>query len=219
MENKKISRKDILEAREHLRKFLKRYEGKEYIKLDIDPSELHQILFEKKIDYNELAFALVSGNDMKKAKRSATYYELAMELELVKKLDLSEVSFNKVNIAGLDLSGSKGISIKPRSVYKRNLSYTKLTDTEIIGSLDDCRIVGAIFEGSKGATINPQEVHSRDLSNAVLIDVTFTGYLNDCNIHGTVFSDDINVASLYNRKKSDLIKKLDKSFTAANNQN
>ena len=124
-----------------------------YIKLDIDKEILQDILFEDN--------------------------EFAIPNNLWKLLDLSNVSFDGVNIIYTDFTGSKGVVIDPQKIYDKNLRGATLTDVEITGSLDGVIVFATNFTGSKGeVVINPQKVKNKNLFKAKLATVEIKGSLD-----------------------------------------
>lgn len=91
----------IEKLRKDLVSELLKYEGNEKIKLDLSIEELEDLIF----TFN------CSGAR-----------KIAINFELIKKLDLSGVSFDNVDIRHLDFTGSKGVKINPQTVYNKNLT-------------------------------------------------------------------------------------------------
>ena len=58
------------------------------------------------------------------------------EFNKIKKLDLSGVCFDGINVIGFDFTGCKGVKINPQTVWDKSLEDVKLSGVEIIGSFD-----------------------------------------------------------------------------------
>lgn len=108
--------------------------------------------------------------------------------ELFKYLDFEDISFDKVDIIGMDFTGCKNVFINPQTVYGKNLKNAILTDVTFIGEFGDVDITGANFTGSKNAFINPQTIRNKDLMNVKLTDATITGTFQDTKTEGVDFT-------------------------------
>ncbi len=156
---------NIKKIRVVLFKELKKYKEsglKDYITLDIDKKILHDILFED--------------------------HRFALPDDLWKLLDLSNVSFDYIDVITVDFTGSKGVVINPQKVCDKSLLGTKLTNVEIKGSFDDVNVYKTDFTGSKGAVINPQKVSTKDLSNTKLTDAEIKGSFKGVCVEKTDFT-------------------------------
>ncbi len=150
-----LNEENIKKLREELIKSLKQYQSKEKIKLNISGDILDRLIF----DYYK-------SEDEKR---------IAFDFNLIKKLDLTDALFDKVNVQNIDFTGSKGVKINPQKVYGRSLKKTKLTNVEIIGSLDGVDVRHTDFTGSKGTKITPQKVYAKSLYSTKLADVEIKG--------------------------------------------
>ena len=153
-----LNEENIKKLREELIKSLKQYQSKEKIKLNISGDILDRLIF----DYYK-------SEDKKR---------IAFDFNLIKKLDLTDALFDKVNVQNIDFTGSKGVKINPQIVYKKSLYSTKLADVEIVGTFDETDVRYTNFKGSKGAKINPQTVHLQSLLGTMLTDVEIVGSLD-----------------------------------------
>ncbi len=153
-----------IEIREELVKILEHYNSKEHLLYDIDYEIYRKILLNKEDN------------------------SFAIDFNLVKKLDLSNFSFDNVNIRFLNFKGSKGVKINPQKVYNKDLSYCILEGAEVEGSFDDALIYYTNFKGTNGIEINPQKVRGKNLAGAVLTDTTITGSFDGTYIRGTEFT-------------------------------
>lgn len=106
----------------------------------------------------------------------------------MKKLDLSDVSFDNVDIRSENFAVSKGVKINPQTVWKKDISGTILEGVEIIGGFDGCDIRYANFAGSVGAVINPQTIMGKSFNFTKLKDVTFNDSFDGCDIRKTNFT-------------------------------
>ena len=129
---------EIVKLRQVLKEKLINYQGNKKIKLDIPEKLLEQIIFVNDIYKNKI---------------------LALDFDLIKKLDLTNVSFDGVCIANLDFSNSLGVKINPQTVYQKDLQYTVLNGVTFTGVFDGSKIVGANFKGSINTLINPQTIY------------------------------------------------------------
>lgn len=184
---KLLADEHIQELRKGLINLLKEYKGDEKIKLNIPHELLEMLIFNVGINYKCFSF----------------------NFELIKKLDLTDVLFDNVDIRGLDFSDSKGVKINPQTIYERNMFCTVLKDVEITGSLDYVYIRCTNFAGSKGAKINPQTIYNRNMSGAVLRDAEIIGPLDDICITDTNFDGCIQTNTDFMNNGSELYKKIE----------
>lgn len=154
----------IEELRENLKSKLEHYDFPKHTLLDIDAEVYREIMLNKEDN------------------------SFAIPFDLVKKLDLSNFSFDNVNIRYLDFRGSKGVVINPGKVFNKDLSYCILEGAKIEGTFDDTAIYYTNFKGTNGIEINPQKVKGKNIAGCVLTDTTITGSLDDVFIRGTVFT-------------------------------
>ena len=113
----------ISDLREELRKNLEEYKSTDHYYLDIDKEIYRDILLNK--------------DD----------YSFAIDFNLVKKLDLSNFSFDNVNVKGLNFKGSKGVIINPQKIFEKDLSFCNLEDVTINGSFNDVLVYYTNFKG------------------------------------------------------------------------
>ncbi len=106
---------------------------------------------------------------------SSSYKKFAIPERLLKKIDFSNISFDNVDIRGMDFTELKGVKINPQTVYAQNLSRCKFSGVEFIGPFDGIYLYETDFTGSKGAKINPQRVFEKDLSYCIFSGVEFIG--------------------------------------------
>ncbi len=165
----KLCSEQIAKLRKVLKSELKNYDVAKngYGVVELDPSILEQVIFWRKAD-GILGFAI--------------------DLDLIKKLDLTGISFDNVDISCKDFSGSKGARINPQTVKDKNLSFTTLEGVTIIGPFDGCNINATNFTGSQGAKINPQTVRGKNFEHTQLTDAEIIGPFDDCSIISTNFS-------------------------------
>ncbi|MBP3766117.1 MAG: pentapeptide repeat-containing protein [Bacilli bacterium] len=154
----------VEELRKNLRSKLEHYNFPKPYLLDIDKEIYREIMLNKEDN------------------------SFAIPFDLVKKLDLSNFSFDNVNIRFLNFKGSTGVVINPENVYNKDLSYCVLEGAKIEGSMDDAIIYYTNFKGTEGIKINPQKIRGKNLAGAVLTDTTITGPLDGVYIRGTVFT-------------------------------
>jgi uncharacterized protein YjbI with pentapeptide repeats len=165
----KFDKEQIQKLRKELKDVLLKYDGTDKIKFEIESNILESLLFET--DENN---------------KNRKYF--AIDFKLIKKIDLSDVSFDSVYVYSKDFSDTYGIKINPQTVYDKNLSHTRLTDVEIIGSFDDVNLNGTNFTGSKGAKIDPQTIHRKEMINTTLKDAEIIGSLDGVDIFAADFT-------------------------------
>lgn len=188
----KLDKLKVLNERRKVINLLKKYNGKDKIKLSYSKEMLDKILF-KSTKYRKC---------------------FAIDFELIKKLDLSDVCFDYVEIQGLDFTGSFGVKINPQNVpstsidLRRNDVYAIRDMTNccfngvtFTGSFCGCTIENSDFTGSKGAYIAPLTLLGKS---------SFKGFIgiNDllisppslegCNLCDVSFYDD--VLTVYDNK-------------------
>lgn len=151
-----LNNKEIENLREKFKTLLNDYNKSEKIKLEIPKEILENLIF------------MVNKKN---------YFKYpALDFELIKKLDLTDISFDGVNVSGLDFTGSKGVKINPQTIWEKKLGGTKLNNVEIVGSFDDVIIINTDFTGCIGAKIDPQTVWKKVLAGTIL---------NGCEIDGS----------------------------------
>ncbi len=159
---------DIEELREKIRDGLIPYDSKEKIQLNMTPENLEKIIFITG-EYGERTFAF--------------------DFELIKKLDLTGVSFKNVMVKNTNFRDSKGVKFNPQEVFHKSLYNCVLGDAELTGPLDDAFVEKANFRGCKGAVIDPQKISGKCMRNAKLADVQIIGSFDGVDITGVDFTD------------------------------
>lgn len=165
--NKKYEEAMMEQVRDELSNMLKNYNGQEKIKLNVQRDYLEKILFVER-----------SGKRI-----------LMMPIELLKKIDLHGVSFDYVEIGGMDFTGLEGVTINPQTIpmgiyqennslhsvkkffarkkwngdciVKHDLSNCNFNGVTFTGSFDDSLIINSSFKGSVNAIINPQTLKAK----------------------------------------------------------
>lgn len=97
------------------------------------------------------------------------------DFNLIKKLDLSGVSFADVWVGGFDFRKSKGVKINPQTIFGKDFSSVIAEGVEFVGPFDEVEIIGTDFSGSKGAKINPFRLKYSSLNSVKAKDVEFIG--------------------------------------------
>ena len=160
----------IIELREKLKKYLEEYSLDKKIKLIDEKQILNDVIF---------------------TKESYKYKEFALDFELLKKIDFLHISFDNVNIKGLDFTDCLNVFINPQTIYDKNLEYTILNGVTFTGNFKDAKIVGANFKGSKNAIIDPQTIHLKNFRETVLTDALLVNSFDDAFILKTDFTGSI----------------------------
>lgn len=179
-----LSETEMRILRQELEKGLKRYKETEKIKFNMSHNMLERLIF------------------LNEGKRKV----IAFDFELIKKLDLSNVSFDNVDVKGRDFTGSKGVKINPQTVYNKSLYQTKLTNVELDGSFNGVHVEFADFTGSKGAIIDPQTVYDKSLFSTKLKDVKINGIFEGVNVYKADFTGAIinSKIDFYNEEYQDI---------------
>ena len=163
--------------------------GKKYSKESI--KKIKDYFYEQLAAYNGEKKILFEGFDSDLVKEvlfsKSVYYYFEKNMDIYKKIDFSNISFDNVNVAGIDFRGLSGARLNPQTVYNKSLRYSKLCDAEIIGDFDGVQITGTDFKGSKGAKINPQTVYEKDLRYSKLCDTEIIGSFDGVFIESTDF--------------------------------
>lgn len=137
---------------------LKDYEG-EPIKLDLNEISgidgLESLIFKDYVDSNKKNVKII-----------------AFSYDVLRKLDLSNVSFDGVAIDNYDFTGLTGVKINPEKVWEKDLINCIFNGVEFIGGFKGCRISRCDFTGSKGAVIDP-----------------YMRVMSDCKFSGVRFLD------------------------------
>lgn len=160
-----MKREKLYDLRKEFQKMLKEYKGKERIKLDNATLEL--LLF----DYNNI---------------KGSKYKYFLSFKNIEKLDLSNLSFDNVDVCRIDFT-NLNVNINPQTVFQKNLSYIKANSVTFTGPFDGTFICNADFTGSKNAVINPQTISAKNLSFVNLRDAKVEGKFDNTFIRGTSF--------------------------------
>lgn len=110
---------------------------------------------------------------------------IAFSNDILRKIDLSSVSFDGVSVAKYDFTGLTGVKINPETVYEKDLSHCKFDGVEFIGNFDNCTIYGSDFTGSKGAVIDP---YRKKMNDCKFSGVTFLDNWIDTDVSGCDFT-------------------------------
>ncbi len=138
LDKEELNEEQIETLRYYLRNRLDGYKGNKKIKIDIDPKILEKLIF----TYEKCE---ITGE---------LYKTFELYITSVKKLDLSDISFDDFNAYEFDFSGLYGVKLNPQKVFNKDLRYAKLKGVEITGPFDDCEIYHTNFTGSIGATMS-----------------------------------------------------------------
>lgn len=177
----------LYELRKILKEGLASYNDKEKIKLNVSTDILEKSIF----NYQQY-----KDND------DCIYKSFAI------KLDLSDVSFDNVNVEYIDFTGSKGVKINPQTVKNKSLYCATCNNVEFTGAFDDVNVFRTNFTGSIGTKINPQIVCEKDLTGTILTNSEIVGSLDG----GCFFLTDFTGCNMktdnedYNKKYKELIK-------------
>jgi len=120
--------------REYFKKYLKCYSGNSIV-LDLDEDILKKLLF----------INLYEGDTTHRPQLRFAY-----PIDLLMKINFSNVSFDNVDVRNICFTGLKGVKINPQTVYDKNLCLSKFRGVEFIGPFDGVIIEGADFRGSDG---------------------------------------------------------------------
>ena len=138
LDKEELNEEQLETLRDYLINRLDEYEGNKKIKIDIDPKILEKLIFTYK----------------KSKKTEELYKTFELSITKVKKLDLSDISFDDFNAFEFDFSGLYGVKLNPQKVFNKDLRYAKLKGVEITGPLDDCMMYFTDFTGSVGAAMS-----------------------------------------------------------------
>ena len=118
--------------------------------------------------------------------RNYRYVEmLVFEYLKLKKCDMSGISFDNVEIAGLNFEGLIGVKINPEG---RDLDNCKFKGVEFTGSFKDSSVRNVDFTGSRNAVMNVQEVEHRSIAESKMAGVKFTGSFDYADVWYTDFT-------------------------------
>lgn len=83
---------------------------------------------------------------------------------IIKYLDFSDVSFDKIDVREVDFTGSIGVNLDPQKVYKKSLYKTKLGNIDFKGkSFDGVNVQFADFTNTENVNLDPQTVKGKSL--------------------------------------------------------
>ncbi len=161
-----MKKEKLYSLRQEFQTMLEEYEGTEKIKLNKDTLEL--LLFNNESIYGQKYKYFLRFNDLNK-------------------LDLSELSFDNVDVCRVDFT-DLNVKINPQTVFLKNLSYMKAKSVIFTGSFDGALICNVDFTGSKNALIDPQTISAKNLSFATLKDAQINGNFDNTIIRGASFA-------------------------------
>ena len=160
----------VSKARKYLIEVFSKYDFDGPVKLNVRSDILKQVLF-----------------------LNIGYYVFISDLEDVyRKIDWSNISMEKVRVAGRDLSRYTNMKINPQTIHNKDLSNTICKGVEFIGLFDGVDITRANLNDSIDATINPQTVKNRDFTYGSFKGVRFIDTFDGCIIMGANFTGSIN---------------------------
>ena len=160
----------VSKARKYLIEIFSKYDFDRPVKLNVRSDILKQVLF-----------------------LNIGYYVFISDLEDVyRKIDWSNISMEKVRVAGRDLSRYTNMKINPQTIHNKDLSNTICKGVEFIGLFDGVDITRANLSDSIDATINPQTVKNRDFTYGSFKGVRFIDTFDGCIIMGANFTGSIN---------------------------
>lgn len=160
----------VSKARKYLIEIFSKYDFDRPVKLNVRSDILKQVLF-----------------------LNIGYYVFISDLEDVyKKIDWSNISMEKVRVAGRDLSRYTNMKINPQTIHNKDLSNTICKGVEFIGLFDGVDITRANLSDSIDAVINPQTVKNRDFTYGSFKGVRFIDTFDGCIIMGANFTGSIN---------------------------
>lgn len=137
--------------RDKLEELLKNYDGEEKIKITYDLDTIREIIFQsdcyKKVS-NNLLYDGYSIDYIDKC------YYFTFDIELMRKIDFTGISFDKFMANNIDFTGFCGVALNPETLYDQEIIFCKLNGVKIIGSLDRCRCSNVDFTGSIGGVMS-----------------------------------------------------------------
>ncbi len=136
---------NILKLRTKLEELLKNYNGEEKIKITYDLNEIREIFF--KSCFNHDCFPDYVDH----------YYEFAFDIELMKKIDFTGISFDNFKAENIDFTDFHGVVLNPETLYKQKIIDCKLNGVKINGSLNNCDCSNTDFTGSIGGIMSKNQ--------------------------------------------------------------
>lgn len=112
-------------------------------------------------------------------------------LEVITKIDFSNVSFDGFKAAGKDFSKLTGVKLNPQTVYDKDLRGTICSGVEFIGPFDDSKIMYTDFSYSWGVKIDPQKVWNKSFYGTNCSCVEFDGKFTFTDVRWASFKDSI----------------------------
>ncbi len=143
--------------------FIKLLDQLELVKpynFELNPKIIENNIFEYKTDYIDLQ-----------------YKQFKYDKKILKKLDLTNVSFNDFAAKKFDFTGLTGVSIFPRYLYEKDLSYSVVSGVDFIGNelmFDCCKIEGINTKNSRNCKIYFDKLNG-DIDNCNFEDATLIG--------------------------------------------
>jgi len=141
----------FVRLRQVLKEELEKYEG-EPVLLPYDTEFLDKLIFES----IEASYAKVFSSTL---------------VEVLNKINFSNVSFNKFYMNKFDFSSLKGVKIDPQSIYEKYMANVICKGVTFVGKFDGVYLDNVNFEGSIGAKIDTIKVGN--LTNCKCADVEF----------------------------------------------
>ena len=183
-----------MKNREELIALIEEWNYKKQLKLK--KSVLEKLIFDNKLCYCKIQ----DYNNIIK-----TCKVFSVDKSILKKLDLSEVSFDDFLAENVDFSGLYGVKLNPQKVYSKSLCCSVLDGVEITGSFDDVNVERTNFKGILGNNkINPQTLNSKSLYGTNLSGIEIIGSYNNVNVERTNFkgilgNNKINPQKIYSK--------------------
>ncbi len=179
-------------VRDYLVKALSHYKGKPVLLDDFPEGLLEKVLFKpSKIK-----------NDMNNGEECEALF-FTLPPEILRKIDMSNVSFDNVVCMGYNFAGLTGVKINPDTVFP-DFRGASFVGVEFVKPIEGCIIQDTIFSNSKGAVIVPSK--NKLLGSNTYHSVTFKGSIEYPN---TVKDDS------FEGSKGALIKAESMDFTGA----
>lgn len=146
-----LDKDSIIKLRTKLEELLKNYNGEEKIKITYDLDVIREIIFKSNC-YRESSENLIyNGFSIDYIDKC---YNFAFDIELMKKIDFTGISFAKFMANNIDFTGFYGVALNSETLYKQEIICCKLNGVKIIGSLDRCKCSNADFTGSIGGVMS-----------------------------------------------------------------
>ena len=119
--------------------------------------------------------------------KDKTFKSFALPIEILRKIDMSNVSFDNFYADDVNFGPLTGVKIDPNKLYNKKALYLNFTGVTFLDKFRDCYVEGCRFGGSKNAVIGEgTELGKLNMFRSVTFEAPITkGVLDDNDFSGS----------------------------------